>query len=260
MAVRKTKTTKAKPRTAGRTAGRTKTPKKRTAAKPGTAKAKSQKALTKKPNTKLKPNAQTLATLITNTTLLMYSFMDAAEIYQNLTPRERTRLISAGVRNYGFIEKTLDIARDNPRYLPPNFNVTEFADTLYEFDQIRQFYFIVEKLQSLASDSMLIKSNILYKEALRVYNSLKEQARAGVPGAQDLFNALEPFFKRRRVTEKPETQRQAIHEAISLIKGKSDGELIIKNLKPKKSGGVHEIVEEQLKNNIKFKDSAQGEI
>jgi len=282
MAVKKARATRAKPKTAGKAAR--KPAAKKTAAKKPASKAKPKasskpkaakrasnaskpksgnralKALSNDPNAKLHENAGQLDTLIEDLTDLMQDFMDAADINQNLTPKERARLIGAGVRNYGFIEKTLDIARDNPSFLPPNFDVNDFASNLYEFDQIRQFYLLAEKLQTLASDSMLIKSNILYREALRVYNSLKEQARAGVPGARDLFNALETFFKRRRVAEKPETQKQEIHKAISLIKSRSDGEMVIKNIKPKKSDGVHEVVEEELKDDLRFKETEEGEI
>jgi len=215
---------------------------------------------TKTPSPKLNANANMLNDLVEDLGLVMESFMETVNLYDNLTPKERERLIGAGVRNYGFIEKTRDIARDNPAFLPPNFDIRQFSNTLNEFDQVRQFYLVAEKLQSIASDKMLLLSSELYRESLRVYNTLREQARARVAGARDLFMALEPFFKRRRNPEKPETQKQEIHKAISMIKGKTEGEMIIKNIKPKKTGGVREVVEEELKDDVRFKEQAQGEI
>jgi hypothetical protein len=43
-------------------------------------------------------------------------FIQADEISRRLTGRDRLRLISARSRNYGFIDKAFDIARDNPSF------------------------------------------------------------------------------------------------------------------------------------------------
>lgn len=132
-----------------------------------------------------------------------------------------------------------------------------FSNNLYEFDQVRQFYLVAEKLQSIASDKMMLLSDNLYRESLRVYNTLREQSRAGVAGARDLFLALAPFFRRKRPGEKPPTEEQEVKKARSLIKGKAEGEMIIKNIKPKTSGGVHEVVEDIHKNRIEGKETAE---
>jgi len=268
MAVKKTtpKKAAAKKPTAKKAAAKPKAPSKPGAVKKAADAARQKltpiasKILSNDPNAKLHPNADDLANLIETLGDLMQSFMNTADIHENLTPKERSRLIGAGVRNYGFIEKTLDIALDNQSFLPPNFNVQAFSNNVYEFDQIRQFYFIAEKLQTLASDSMLLKSTVLYKEAIRVYSSLREQAKAGVPGARDLFKALETFFKKSKNPESPPTEIQTERKIRSLIRGKTEGEIIIKNIKPKLTGGIHEVEEVQLKDDIKYKETAQGEI
>jgi hypothetical protein len=174
----------------------------------------------------------------------MRYFMHQARISENLTPKERSRLISAGIRNYGFIEKTFDIGKDNPAFLPPQFDMAAFSGKLHDFDIIRQIYLIVEKFQTIAWDSMLIRSNDLYRDSLRVYNGLKEQAKGNVPGANDLFNALEPFFKRRKVSENQPTQKEEIQKIKSIAKGKTEGEVLVRNIKPKTTGGVREVIEE----------------
>jgi hypothetical protein len=173
----------------------------------------------------------------------MSYFMHEARIKENLTPKERSRLISAGIRNYGFIEKTRDIGRDNPAFMPPHFNMAAFSDQLHDFDIIRQVYLVVEKFQTIAWDSVLIRSNDLYRDALRVYNGLKEQAKGQVPGAKDLFNALEPFFKRRTVSENQPTQKQELKKIKSIAKGNAEGEVLVRNIKPRTTGGVREVIE-----------------
>jgi hypothetical protein len=49
-------------------------------------------------------------------------FIQADEISKSLTGTDRRRLFSARSRNYGFIDKAIDIARDNPSFMPPNFD------------------------------------------------------------------------------------------------------------------------------------------
>jgi hypothetical protein len=134
-----------------------------------------------------------------------------------------------------------------------------FSIALNVFDLTRQFYLVAEKLQSLASDSMLLRSNDLYRDSLRIYNGLKEQARGRVPGARDLFNALEPFFKRRRVTESQPTQKQELRRLESIVKGKTEGEVLVRNIKPKTTGGVREVVEVTGKEHVEGKETLKFE-
>jgi hypothetical protein len=196
-----------------------------------------------KKDVKLNLDIQKLEEAVTKLNEQLENFKKIRSLYNNLTPKERERLISAGVRNYGFIEKANDIGKDNPAFLPPQFNMQMFSENLQEFDLVRQFYFIAEKIQTLSSDSMLIESNELYRDALRIYNGLKEQAKGRVPGAKDLFDALEPFFKRRRVVESQPTQKEEMRKLKSIAKGKTEGEVLVRNIKPKTSGGVREVIE-----------------
>jgi len=242
---------KAKKTAAGKPATKT-AAKKGTAAKPA---AKKRAAKTRAAGQQKLTVDQMLLELIEGAGNILSSFMDVADLHNNLTPKERERLISAGVRNYGFIEKVRDIARDNPTYLPPNFNVNQFSALLETFDKVRQFYLLAEKLESISSDKMLLMSNDLYRESLRVYNTLREQSRAGVAGARDLFNALQIFFRRRRPSERPPTEAEELRKARSLIKGTSEGEMNLKNFKAKKTGGVHEVVEDIRKDRLSGKET-----
>jgi hypothetical protein len=46
---------------------------------------------------------------------LLRNFMEEKDINESMTGKDRMRLIGAGVRNYGFIEKSYDIAREKPQ-------------------------------------------------------------------------------------------------------------------------------------------------
>jgi hypothetical protein len=189
----------------------------------------------------------------------MGAFMHQTNIYANLTPKERARLTSAGIRNYGFIEKTLDLGKDNPDFLPPHFDMAAFAGTLHDFDIIRQLYVVVEKFETLIWDCMLLKSDFLYKDALRVYNGFKEQAKGNVPGASDLLKELEPYFKKGKLGGKKATLKEEMRKMKSIAEGKTEGEIIVRNIKPQTTGGVHEIIEVTGKEHIEGKETKKLE-
>ena len=46
----------------------------------------------------------------------------------------------------------------------------------------------------------------------------------------------------------------------ALMHGKKDGEIIIKNVKPKTSGGKREVIDETFKDTASFKETDEGSI
>jgi hypothetical protein len=170
---------------------------------------------------------------------------EADKLGADMTGKERQRLFGAGVKNYGFIEKAYDIAKDNPGYMPPHFDIEDMRESFNDFDDIRQLVFELEQYLRAANNIMLLESDLLYRGSLRVYAGLKEQSRNKVPGAQALFDALRVFFHRRkRVTDKP-TQKETLRKGKRLLQGKAEGTLIVRNEKPKVTAGVREIAESE---------------
>jgi hypothetical protein len=168
---------------------------------------------------------------------------EAKKLGADMTGRERQRFFGAGVKNYGFIEKACDLAKNNPGYLPPHFDIDDMRESVKDFDDIRQLVFELEQYLRAANNIMLLESDLLYRGSLRVYAGLKEQARNKVLGAQALFDALRVFFHRRkRAADKP-TRKETLRTAKKLLQGKTEGALIVRNEKPKITAGVREIVE-----------------
>lgn len=168
---------------------------------------------------------------------------EAEELGADMTGKQRQRLFGAGVKNYGFIEKAYDIAKDNSEYLPPHFDIEDMRESVTDFDDIRQLVFELEQYLRAANNIMLLESDLLYRGSLRVYAGLKEQSRNKVPGAQALFDALRAFFyRRKRIADKP-TQKETLRTAKKLIQGKAEGTLLVKNEKPKVTAGKREIAE-----------------
>jgi len=146
----------------------------------------------------------------------LQTFLAAAGEDANLTGVERRRLRSARVRNYGFIDAAFDTARDNPEFMPANFNVGALAGNKRGLEDARQLMSVLQQLTQAASNVLLIRADGCYKDALRVYGSLHEQARSRVPGAEPLFQALQTFFSRNK------RDSGGIHEVVDNIQSGGD--------------------------------------
>jgi len=172
----------------------------------------------------------------------LHIFLNAENAETAPTGKERQRLFSAGVKNYGFIEKAFEIARGNPGYAPPHLNVGELRNCQDDLEELRQLSFIVKQFEEAVSSCYLQRSDMCYRTALRIYAGFKEQAKSRVEGAAPLYEALKTFFHhRKRQTDAP-TKKQSIKNAKKLIKGKADGEMIIKNESPRVTGGIREVI------------------
>jgi hypothetical protein len=195
---------------------------------------------------------------------LMDIFMQEHDSDSALTGTERMRLIGAGVRNYGFIEKAWDIVRENPQFVPANFSAAEFHANIVALDNYRQLHWVLEKFLQAVNEAMLLRGDASFRNALFVYRNLQAQSRARVHGAEPLYRALLRFFRRRRPAEELEetepTMKQLERDFNKMVHGKEDGEFIIKNEKPRIVGGVHEVIDNVHKGKTAFKGTAEGEI
>ena len=80
-----------------------------------------------------------------------------------MSGRERQRMFGAGVRNYGFIEKSFEILRENPKFHPANFDAQEMINNCEEFDQIRQLSFVLDQFSKSVNSIMLASSDKCYR-------------------------------------------------------------------------------------------------
>ena len=200
--------------------------------------------------------------LIAEVEHLTHEFIDDFNVNTSMTGRERLRLFGAGVRNYGFLEKAYDIARENPQFNPPQFDVKQMGKNYREFEQIRQLSLLIQQFLQVVNDYMLISSDGLFRDALRIYGSLREQSRNRVPGATPLFQALLRFFRPR--SRHPKGGEPTIHELEMdfkrLIHGKADGEIIIENERPIITAGKRNIVDNVRKGKAIIKESETEEL
>jgi hypothetical protein len=198
--------------------------------------------------------------LVTDLENLMHVFVVEENVESGLTGTDRQRLISAGVRNYGFIDKAFDIARDNPSFMPPNFNIDALNTNLRQLEDLRQLMLTLQQFLQLVTNAFMLKADFCYRDALRIYASLEEQTRNNVPRAAPLYDALKTFFKRRRRESDEPTERELEHDVKKLIHGTADGEIVISNEASHITGGFHKVVDNVHTGHSAFKESEQAEI
>ena len=193
---------------------------------------------------------------------MMSEFIEDESIDTSMTGKERLRLFGAGVRNFGFIEKSWDIARDNPQFVPSNFSLEKMEQSIHELEEARQLLWVLQQFAQAVSEFLLTKTDTSFRDALRVYGNLREQSRSKVPGARELYMALLTFFRRRRRTTEDgeETQAQLERNFMKLIHGKADGHIEIINEQPHFSEGVHTIVDDVHTNKASAQIKANKEV
>jgi hypothetical protein len=210
------------------------------------------------PEAKGDEEEQAIRDLIARLEREMAQFIDIKGIETNLTGTQRRRLIGSGVRNNGFVDKAFDIARDNPDFMPPHFNIAILEDNMHLLEELRQLVFVLQQFLQMASNAHLIQSDHCYRDALRIYGSLQEQTRNRVPGAEPLFEALRNFFRRRRRTGDEPTEMQLERDIKRLLHGKADGEIIVQHESPQVSKGVHKVIDSIHTGRSAFKETEQG--
>ena len=175
---------------------------------------------------------------------------------------DRNRLKGAGIRRYGFIEATHDIAAENMEYAPGFFDIAALSEAIRQIEAQRLMLIETQKLAKMISDGLLISGDNGYSLALVYYNAVREASRssANMPGAKAIFNRLRTFFSTRRMPAGLEpTKKQIKHDVNAIIDGKKDGEIVLKNEAPHLEGGKHLVIDETRKPGGHFKATEEGE-
>jgi len=125
----------------------------------------------------------------------------------NLTTQERQALPKMGSSSQSFVSKALEIAANNPQFIPPYVDVPAMKK---DYDLAVRLQGIEMQLASLhekVSDTNLAAGSEAYVTGLTIYNSLKSAAKASVPGAKALAAELaERFAQASEPTPTPVTK------------------------------------------------------
>ena len=164
-----------------------------------------------------------------------------------LTPLDRRRLNSSGIRNYGFLDKTYDLTETNMQYAPGNFDRNKMGRSIQDIEALRNILVEVRKLEDAVSDALLVNGDKALRFALIYYNTVRDLSRHGDRGATEVFDLLRPFFKRRRTKTGEPTEHEVERDVRALLHGKKDGKIVIENERPHLSGGKRILIDETNK-------------
>ncbi len=112
----------------------------------------------------------------------------------NLTKQERQALPKMGNSTQSFVSKALEIAGNNPQFVPPYVNLPAMQK---DYDLAMRMQGLEMQLASLhekVSDTKLAAGSEAYVTGLTIYNSLKAASKVNVPGAKALADALGERF------------------------------------------------------------------
>lgn len=111
-----------------------------------------------------------------------------------LTTEERVAIPKINVANKAFTEDAINIAVQNPSLFPGYINPAEMQKDLLLFNQLDVLASSVRRVLEKIEDTLMLAGSESYISALAVYRSISAAAKAGVPGADSLYDQLRARF------------------------------------------------------------------
>ncbi|OLP18515.1 hypothetical protein BST81_10580 [Leptolyngbya sp. 'hensonii'] len=97
----------------------------------------------------------------------------------DLSPEERKTLPKMGDKSRAFVSKALEVATQNPDFLPRSFNLEELRKDVQLFEALYPLLLSLTQLQELVDDTCLAVGSEAYAAALQVYNYAKASGNGG---------------------------------------------------------------------------------
>lgn len=123
----------------------------------------------------------------------------------NLTAQERQTLPKMGSATQSFVSKALEIAANNPQFIPPYADIPAMKKDFELALRLQGIEMQLASLHEKVSDTNLAAGSEAYVTGLTIYNSLKAAARVNVPGAKALAAELAERFTQASDTPTPPT-------------------------------------------------------
>ena len=120
----------------------------------------------------------------------------------DLTPTERQILPKMGDKSRAFVHKALEVATQNPGFLPRDFDLAEMRHDVELFESLQPVVVALTQLQELVDDTVVGVGSEAYTAALLVY----QYAKASNQGAalDELADALGRRFARKAKSAPPQ--------------------------------------------------------
>ncbi|MDZ8184503.1 MAG: hypothetical protein RMX96_06595 [Nostoc sp. ChiSLP02] len=95
----------------------------------------------------------------------------------DLSPDDRKTLPKMGDKSRAFVSKALQVAAQNPDFLPRSFNLDEMQKDVQLYEALYPVLLSLTQLQELVDDTSLAVGSEAYAAALQVYNYAKSSGQ-----------------------------------------------------------------------------------
>ena len=120
----------------------------------------------------------------------------------DLSAEERKALPKMGDKSRAFVSKALEVATQNPDFLPRSFDLDEMRKDVQLFEALFPLLMALTQLQELVDDTCLAVGSEAYASALQVYNYAKASGQGS--GLDSVIGEMgQRFVKKPR---KPKSQ------------------------------------------------------
>jgi hypothetical protein len=183
---------------------------------------------------------------------------------QHMRALDRRRLNGVGMKTMGFIEKAYELASVNQEFLPHYLTLGKFAIDSNRYGILEILRGMAKQIQELLWNMTIESSDILYTDALEFYASVREAAKRRVDAAEAINNELREFFRSRGHNqangEEEPTEKELLRDFKKTLHGKMDGEVAVRNVKPKITAGRREVIDKKFAGIEQFKETEEASI
>jgi hypothetical protein len=113
-----------------------------------------------------------------------------------LTAQERPHLPRMGEKGLSFVEKSKELAGENPALRPNYLDMDAFTVDFHDATGLRTLRNNAAQVLELIDDIVLLAGSEAYQAALLYYNYVHELALRDVPGAKAIYEELRKRFPR----------------------------------------------------------------
>ncbi len=127
---------------------------------------------------------------------LLKQITDLMPFLTGLTPEQRKRLPKIEKRNKSFVQDVEAVIKNDASLLPSYVKPDEMSKDLELYEQLEELLTPLTYLCDRVRDTQMLAGSEAYTQALMVYNMIKAANKAGLPGANSLYNQLKGRFDR----------------------------------------------------------------
>ncbi|BCL36864.1 hypothetical protein [Nostoc sp. MS1] len=120
----------------------------------------------------------------------------------DLTTEERKSLPKLGDKSRAFVSKALEIATQNPDFLPRSFDLDEMRRDIELFEALYPILLSLTQLQELVDDTSVAVGSEAYAAGLMVYNYAKASGKGA--GLDSMVDDLGRRFARKSKKVQPQ--------------------------------------------------------